>query len=365
MIYLDNAATTKMYDSVREILATDFGNPSAMHKNGLSARQKLKEARKVIADSINACENEIIFTSGGSEANNMTIKSPFDQRYGHMITTKIEHKSVLNTAKWLDSHGVFVSYVSVDDDGIVNPEDIEKEIRPDTKLISVMMVNNEIGSIQPIKEIAEIAKKHGVLFHVDAVQAYGKLPIDVMELGVDFLTASAHKIHGPKGVGFAYVRNGIHINPLIHGGQQENGRRAGTENISAIAAFAEAVKCNKYNDDDMKYLAKEFANLILTNIPDTSLNGPAWSKRIGNNVNICFKGIPSEELLAMLDVNNILASAGSACTSESNEPSHVLKEIGLSDNDANCSVRFSLGDNTMKELIDTARYLKRVCEMLR
>lgn len=376
LIYLDNAATTKMAPEVVEAmmpyLTEEYGNPSAIYSIGAKNKEVISKQREIIADMIGAKANEIYFTAGGSEADNWALKATFEA-YGkkgkHIITTKIEHHAILHTAEYLEKQGAEVTYLDVDENGLVSLEELEAAIRPDTILISVMFANNEIGTIEPIKEIGAIAKKHGVLFHTDAVQAFGQVPIDVDECNIDMLSASGHKLNGPKGIGFLYIRKGVKILSLIHGGAQERRRRAGTENVPGIVGFGAAVKKakatmnekSKYESELRDYLIER----VLAEIPYARLNGHP-TKRLPNNANFAFEFIEGESMLILLDMAGICASSGSACTSGSLDPSHVLLAIGLPHEKAHGSLRLTLSEDTTKEEIDfVVDKLKEIIERLR
>ncbi|MBR6638332.1 MAG: cysteine desulfurase, partial [Lachnospiraceae bacterium] len=367
VIYLDYAATTPMreevFQAMRPYMTKEFGNPSSAYSLGRTARAAVNSARKIIADSIGAKESEIYFTSGGTEADNWAIKGTYrmtllEGRHCHIITDEIEHHAVLHTCKALEDIGCEVTYLPVDDTGKVNPAMLEKTIRPDTALVSVMMANNEIGTIQPIREIAKITKKHNILFHVDAVQAYGHMPINVEELGIDMMSVSAHKLYGPKGIGFLYIREGVLDESLLHGGAQENGMRAGTENVAAIVGMGEAVRLAmqelKEESARERKLRDAFIEEVTSGIPYVRLNGAYGDERLANNINFSFQFVESESLLIMLDMKGICISAGSACTTGSKSPSHVLTAIGLPASLANGSIRLTLGRNTTKEELDIA-----------
>lgn len=361
-IYADNAATTKVSPKVIEAMLPYFdkvyGNPSSLHTRGQEAAEALAEARARIATLIGAEPREIYITSGGSEADNQAIMSA--ARAGakkdkkHIVSTKFEHHAVLHTLKRLEREGFEVTLVDVNEDGIVKAEDVEKAIREDTCLVTVMFANNEIGTVQPIAEIGALCHEKGVLFHTDAVQAAGHLDIDVKELCVDMLSASAHKFHGPKGVGFLYCKRGVVLKPLIEGGAQERGKRAGTENIPSIMGMAVALEeaTGKIKENAEKLIPMR-DKLIreLEKIPHSKVNGDK-AKRLPGNVNICFEGIEGESLLLLLDAKGIEASSGSACTSGSLDPSHVLLSIGLPHDVAHGSLRITISEETTKEEID-------------
>lgn len=376
MIYLDNAATTKMAPEVLEAMLPYFteyyGNPSTMYALGGSAKKAVNKARKTIADSIGAKMEEIYFTAGGSESDNWALKAVAEAYRGkgkHIITTSIEHHAILHTCDYLKKQGYEITYLDVDSDGLVSPDKVKEAIRPDTILISVMFANNEIGTIEPIEEIGKIAKEHGILFHTDAVQAFGQLPIHVDEMHIDLLSASAHKLNGPKGVGFLYVRTGVKISSFIHGGAQERGRRAGTENVPGIVGFGAAVERAMSSMEEKAkkeealrdYLIERFEN----EVPYCFLNGHR-TKRLPNNANVSFRFIEGESLLIMLDMKGICASSGSACTSGSLDPSHVLLAIGLKHEEAHGSLRITLSEeNTMAEMDAVVEAVKEIVERLR
>ena len=376
VVYLDNAATTKTSPKVVEAMlpyfSENYGNPSSIYSIGGTAKLAVDEARAAVAKSIGAKPEEIYFTAGGSESDNWAIKmvaENLSKKGRHIITSAIEHHAVLHTCEYLEKQGYEVTYVGVDEDGIIKLDELEAAIRPDTILITVMAANNEIGTLQPIREIGAVAKKHGVLFHTDAVQAFGHCPINVDEDNIDMLSASGHKINGPKGVGFLYVRKGVRLTNLIHGGQQERGRRAGTENVPGIVGFGaaanEAVEKMEARAVYEAKLRDYMIERILKEIPYCRLNGHP-SKRLPNNVNVSIRFIEGEALLMMLDMKGICASSGSACTSGSLDPSHVLLAIGLPHAIAHGSLRMSLSDETTKEDVDyTVDALKKIVERLR
>jgi len=361
-IYVDNAATTAMSDAaiaaMTPYLKQVYGNPSSLHTVGQIAKEALDKAREEIAECIGAKPNEIFFTSGGSEADNQAIRSAayagLAKGKKRIITTAFEHHAVLHTLKKLEKEGFEVTYLDVHENGLVTAKQVEDAIRDDTALVTVMYANNEIGTIQPISEIGEVCKKHKVVFHTDAVQAVGHLPVNVVKDNVDMLSASAHKFHGPKGVGFLYCRTGVPLKTFIEGGAQERGRRAGTENIAGIAATAAALKEAVGNlNVNMPKLEKLRDKLIagLSRIPHSKLNG-SQSCRLPGNVNMCFEGIEGESLLLLLDAKGICASSGSACTSGSLDPSHVLLALGLPHEVAHGSLRLSLSESNTEEEID-------------
>lgn len=374
-VYMDYAATTPIAKEVLvamlPYLKYNFGNPSTLYKLGQEAKLAIEKARQIAAHLINAEPKEIIFTSGGTESDNMAIKglafaNP-DKK--HIITSKIEHHAVLDVCHWLEKNfGYEITYLNVDKYGLVNPEDVEKAIKPDTLLVSIMHANNEIGTIEPIKEIGQICAKHGVLFHTDAVQTVGKLPIDVKKMSIDLLSASSHKIYGPKGVGFLYVKNGVKIHPLIHGGGQERKMRSGTENVAGIVGFGEALKIAKRKMQKEAEREKKLRDIIIKEvlkIPKSHLNGHP-KNRLSFNTNFWFEGVEGEAIVMALNEKGIYASTGSACSSGSLEPSHVLKAIGLSDAQAHGSLRLTIGRYTTKSDVSyVINNLKEVIEKLR
>lgn len=376
MIYLDNAATTKTAPEVVEAMLPYFteyyGNASSIYKLGSESKKATIQARETIAKTLGAEPNEIYFTAGGSESDNWALKATYEayQNKGkHIITSKIEHHAILHTCEYLEKQGAEITYLDVDEDGLVDLEQLRKAIRPDTILISVMYANNEIGTIQPIKEIGEIAAEHGVLFHTDAVQAYGQIPIDVEELHIDMLSASGHKLNGPKGIGFLYINKKVRIRSFIHGGQQERGRRAGTENVAGIVGLAAAAeRAFRIMEDKTKKeveLRDYFIGRIQQEIPYAKLNGHP-TKRLPNNINFSFEFIEGESMLIMLDMKGICGSSGSACTSGSLDPSHVLLAIGLPHEKAHGSLRLTLSEENTKEEMDVvADELKLIVDRLR
>lgn len=362
IIYLDNAATTKTakeaVDAMLPFFTEHYGNASSIYSLGAESKKAMTQAREIIAESIGATPAEIYFTAGGSESDNWALVATaeaYASKGKHIITSKIEHHAILHTCDYLKTRGYEITYVDVDENGVIKLDELKKAIRPDTMLISVMFANNEIGTIQPIKEIGEIAKEHGILFHTDAVQAYGHVPINVDEDHIDMLSTSGHKINGPKGIGFLYIRKGIKIRSFIHGGQQERSRRAGTENIPGIVGYGAAVK--KAFESLTERMNKEtelrdyLIGRIEKKIPYCRLNGDRV-KRLPNNVNFSFQFIEGESLLIMLDMKGICASSGSACTSGSLDPSHVLLAIGLPHEIAHGSLRLTLSEENTKEEID-------------
>lgn len=376
LIYLDNAATTQVYPEVFEAMTPYFveyyGNPSAVYTFAEGAQKAVGKAREILAKGIGAKEEEIYFTGGGSESDNWALKATaefYKNKGKHIITTKIEHHAILHTCEYLEKNGYEVTYVDVDENGVVKLEELKAAIRPDTILISVMAANNEIGTIQPLEEIGKIAKEHDVLFHTDAVQAFGHIPLDVEKMNIDMLSASAHKIHGPKGIGMLYIRKGVKIRSFIHGGAQERKRRAGTHNVPGIVGFGKAAELAFQNmDENIRYeseLRDYLIERVLAEIPHTRLNGDRVD-RLPNNANFCFRFIEGESLLILLDQNGICGSSGSACTSGSLDPSHVLLAIGLPHEIAHGSLRLTLSKKTTKEEIDfTVDRLKEIIKRLR
>lgn len=375
-LYLDNAATTKTAPKVLEAMlpyfTEKFGNPSSVYTFAAGNKEVVDVQRDRIAATLGAKSNEIYFTAGGSEADNWALKATADayrDKGNHIITTKIEHHAILHTAQYLEKNGYEVTYLDVDEDGKVRLEDLKKAIRPETILISVMFANNEIGTIEPIKEIGQIAHEHGILFHTDAVQAYGQLPINVDECHIDMLSASGHKLNGPKGIGFLYIRKGVKIRSFIHGGAQERKRRAGTENVPGIVGIGTAAK--RAADTREERTASEvevrdyLIDRVLKEIPYSRLNGHR-TDRLPNNANFSFQFIEGESLLIMLDGKGICASSGSACTSGSLDPSHVLLAIGLPHEIAHGSLRLTINEEITKEDIDyVVENLKAIIERLR
>ena len=362
LIYLDNAATTRVYPEVLEAMTPYFtehyGNPAAFYSFSNSASKAVTEARETIAKLIGAKTEEIYFTGGGSESDNWALKATaeaYAKKGKHIITTTIEHHAVLHTCQWLEKNGFEVTYVNVDEDGVVKLDELEAAIRPDTILISVMAANNEIGTIQPLKEIGAIARKHGVLFHTDAVQAFAHIPIDVDEMNIDMLSASGHKIHGPKGVGAMYIRKGVKILSYIHGGAQERRRRAGTHNVPGIVGMGKAVEIAAATMEEKAKAISELRDYlieqVLEKVPHARLNGHK-TNRLPNNANFCFRFIEGEGMLILLDQAGICGSSGSACTSGSLDPSHVLLAIGLPHEIAHGSLRLTLSEETTKDDID-------------
>lgn len=376
LIYLDNAATTKTAPEVVEAMLPYFteyyGNPSAVYSFASQNKDVVTRQREIIADVLGAKSNEIYFTAGGSESDNWALKATaeaYQNKGKHIITTKIEHHAILHVGEYLESHGFEVTYLNVDEYGVVDLEELKAAIRPDTILISIMFANNEIGTIEPIKEIGAIAKEHGILFHTDAVQAFGQVPIHVDEYNIDMLSASGHKLNGPKGIGFLYIRKGVKIRSFIHGGAQERKRRAGTENVPGIVGLGTAVKraadSMKERTDEERKMRDYLIGRVLEEIPYTRLNGHP-SDRLPNNANFCFRFVEGESLLIRLDMAGICGSSGSACTSGSLDPSHVLLAIGLTHEIAHGSLRLTLNEEITKEDIDyVVEQLKTIVNDLR
>lgn len=376
LIYLDNAATTKTAPEVVEAMlpyfTENYGNPSSIYSLGSAAKKAVMESREYIASTIGAKNNEIYFTGGGSEADNWALiatAEAYASRGRHIITSKIEHHAILHTCEYLESKGYEITYIDVDENGIVKLDDLKAAIRQDTILISIMFANNEIGTIQPMKEIGKIAKEHDVLLHTDAVQAYAHLPIDVDEMNIDMLSASGHKFQGPKGIGFLYIRTGIKIRSFLHGGQQERGRRAGTENVPGIVGMGKAAQLAFSHLEEREEKEKELRDYLIKKIgeeiPYCRLNGDR-ERRLSNNVNYSFRFIEGESLLIMLDRKGICGSSGSACTSGSLDPSHVLLAIGLPHEIAHGSLRLTVNwENTLEEMDRTVETIKEIVERLR
>lgn len=376
MIYLDNAATTKTAPEVVEAMLPYFseyyGNPSTIYSLGSFGKKAVSESRQTIAAALGSKPEEIYFTAGGSESDNWALKATaeaYAAKGKHIITSKIEHHAILHTCEYLEKRGFEITYLDVDDKGLVRMEDLKAAIRPDTILISIMFANNEIGTIEPIAEIGAIAKEHGILFHTDAVQAFGQVPINVDEMHIDMLSASGHKLNGPKGIGFLYIRTGVKIRSFVHGGAQERSRRAGTENVPGIVGLGAAVKrAVRIMDEKTK---KELAlrdylmERVEKEIPYCWVNGDR-TRRLPNNVNFSFLFIEGESMLIMLDGKGICASSGSACTSGSLDPSHVLLAIGLKHEEAHGSLRLTLSEENTKEEMDiVVEELKQIISRLR
>ena len=376
IIYLDNAATTrtspKVVEEMLPFFSEYYGNPSSVYEFSNASKKAVAQARQVIADSLGAKPQEIYFTAGGSESDNWAIKAAaeaYQEKGRHIITSKIEHHAVLHTCRYLESRVFSVTYLDVDEQGVVKLEELKKAIRPDTILIYIMFANNEIGTIQPVKEIAEIAREHGILFHTDAVQAYGHVPINVDAFGMDMLSASGHKINGPKGIGFLYIRTGVKIRSFVHGGAQERKRRAGTENVPGIAGLGKAAELAVNTMEERMKKETELRDYlmdrVMAEVPYTRVNGHRQN-RLPNNCNFAFQFIEGESLLIMLDMAGICGSSGSACTSGSLDPSHVLLAIGLPHEIAHGSLRLTLSEENTKEEMDyVVGEIKRIVERLR
>ena len=376
MIYLDNAATTKtapeVVDAMLPYFSEYYGNASTIYSLGAESKKAMDHARQTIADSLGAKPEEIYFTAGGSESDNWALKATaeaYASKGKHIITTKIEHHAILHTCEYLEKRGFEITYLNVDRDGLISLDELKAAIRPDTILISVMFANNEIGTIEPIAEIGEIEKEHGVLFHTDAVQAYAQVPINVDEMHIDMLSASGHKLNGPKGIGFLYIRKGVKIRSFVHGGAQERSRRAGTENIPGIVGLGAAVERAMRIMDTKTRKEIELRDYLIgrleNEIPHCWLNGHR-TKRLPNNINFSFLFIEGESMLIMLDMKGICASSGSACTSGSLDPSHVLLAIGLKHEEAHGSLRLTLSEESTKEEMDiVAEEVKKIVQRLR
>ena len=375
-VYLDNAATTstkkEVVDAMYPFFTESFGNPSSVYDFAAKNKKAVNDSRQTIADALHADVRDIYFTAGGSESDNWALiatAEAYENKGKHIITSKIEHHAILHTCDYLESRGFEITYIDVDENGILKLDELKKAIRPDTILISVMFANNEIGTIQPIKEIGEIAKEHDILFHTDAVQAFGQIPINVDELHIDMLSASGHKLHGPKGIGFLYIRKGLKLRSFIHGGAQERKRRAGTENVPGIVGLGKAVSIAVETMDERIKHETEVRDYMIEKIKKTipycRLNGDR-TKRLPNNVNFSFQFVEGESLLIMLDMEGICASSGSACTSGSLDPSHVLLAIGLPHEIAHGSLRMTLSEENTKEEMDiVVEELKKIVERLR
>ena len=375
-IYLDNAATTRtaqeVVDAMLPYFTESYGNPSSIYELGQRSKEAITKAREEIARVIGAKPEEIYFTGGGSEADNWAIKAAYEaykNKGNHIITSKIEHHAVLHTCQYLEKQGARVTYLDVDENGMIDLDQLQKAITPETILITIMFANNEIGTIEPVKEIGMIAKEHGILFHTDAVQAFGQVPIDVDELNIDMLSSSAHKINGPKGIGCLYIRKGVKIRSFIHGGAQERKRRAGTENVPGIVGYGVAARMAAESMEERTKKEQElrdyFIRQVLEEVPYTRLNGDPV-KRLPNNANFSFRFIEGESLLIMLDMKGIAGSSGSACTSGSLDPSHVLLAIGLPHETAHGSLRLTSGADTTKEDLDyTLEQIKEIVAKLR
>ena len=376
IIYLDNAATTRtapeVVDAMLPYFTEYYGNASTVYDLGAKSKEAISKARETIAGALGAEENDIYFTAGGSESDNWALKATaeaYRDKGNHIITSKIEHHAILHTCEYLEKNGFEVTYLDVDENGVIKLDQLKAAIRPTTILISIMFANNEIGTIEPIAEVGRIAKEHGILFHTDAVQAFGQVPINVDEMHIDMLSASGHKLNGPKGIGFLYIRKGVKIRSFIHGGAQERKRRAGTENVPGIVGLGKATELAlasmKERTDKERELRDYMMTRVLKEIPFTRVNG-SRTNRLPNNVSFCFQFIEGESLLIMLDMDGICGSSGSACTSGSLDPSHVLLAIGLPHEIAHGSLRLTLGADTTKEDIDfTIESIKRIVAQLR
>ena len=376
LIYLDNAATTKTAPEVVEAMLPYFtecyGNASSIYEFGAKSKEAISKAREIIAGALGTADSNIYFTAGGSESDNWALKATaeaYKAKGNHIITSKIEHHAILHTCEYLEKNGFEVTYLDVDENGVVKLDQLKAAIRPTTILISIMFANNEIGTIEPIAEIGKIAKENGILFHTDAVQAFGQVPINVDELNIDMLSASGHKLNGPKGIGFLYIRKGVKIRSFVHGGAQERKRRAGTENVPGIVGFGKAVEMAIATMEERTSKEQELRDYlmsrILKEIPYSRVNG-SRTDRLPNNANFCFQFIEGESLLIMLDMDGICGSSGSACTSGSLDPSHVLLAIGLPHEIAHGSLRLTLGADTTKEDIDYAvESVKKIVAQLR
>lgn len=376
LIYLDNAATTavkpEVFEAMRPYYLENYSNPSSVYSFAGQAKNAMEKARESIADTLGASANEIYFTGGGSESDNWALKAAaesYKEKGKHIITSSIEHHAVLHTCEYLEKQGYEVTYLEVDENGMVLPETLEAAIRPDTILISIMFANNEIGTIEPIARLGEIAHNHNILFHTDAVQAYGHIPVNVQEMNIDMLSASGHKFHGPKGVGFFYLSNKVKLGALLHGGAQERSRRAGTHNVPGIIGMAKAAELAVSNMEENREKETRLRDHLIARlekeIPYCRLNGDRV-QRLPNNVNFCFRFIEGESLLILLDQKGICASSGSACTSGSLDPSHVLLAIGLPHEIAHGSLRLTLSEDTTQEEIDfVADQVKAIVERLR
>ena len=375
-IYLDNAATTKTRPEVVEAMLPYFteyyGNPSSVYEFSNESKKAINRSRETIAEAIGAKTNEIYFTAGGTESDNWALAATaeaYQEKGNHIITSKIEHHAVLHTCEYLEKRGFEVTYLDVDENGVIKLDELKKAIRPTTILISIMFANNEIGTIEPVKEIGEIAKEHGIIFHTDAVQAFGHVPINVDEYHIDMMSASGHKLNGPKGIGFLYIRTGIKTRSFMHGGAQERKRRGGTENVPGIVGFGKAVEIAVNTMEERTKRESELRdylmNRVMAEVPYVRINGHRTG-RLSNNVNFAFQFIEGESLLIMLDMDGICGSSGSACTSGSLDPSHVLLAIGLPHEIAHGSLRLTLNaDNTMEEMDYVAESIKKIVEKMR
>lgn len=375
-IYLDYAATSpvlpEVLDAMLPFFMSCFGNPSGIHENGRETRKAVEQARREVAETLGAESREIVFTSGGSESDNLAIEGTafaLREKGNHIITSQIEHHAVLNTCRWLEKQGFRVTYLPVDASGLVDPDSVRDAIGNDTVLVSIMTANNEIGTVEPVPEIGEICREKGVLFHTDAVQAIGMMNIHAAEINADLISLSAHKFHGPKGTGALYIRKGTKLESLIHGGAQERGLRAGTENVPGIVGMGKAItvaaKEREENQQRIRELRDQMIRIVLERIPGSQLNGHP-EKRLANNCHFSFAGIESEALLLRLDLAGISVSGGSACTSGSMEPSHVLQAIGLKDEMLKSGIRMTMGRETTREEIEkTAEKMSEIIADLR
>ena len=376
MIYMDNAATTRLsgraLEAMMPYLTEQYANPAGTYSFTHASNAAMEKARKQVADVIGAKSAEIFFTSGGTESDNWALKGAafaHQEKGKHIITTQIEHHAILHTCQWLEAQGWQVTYLPVDADGFVTVQQVENALRPDTVLVSVMAANNEIGTLEPVAEIGALCHERGVLFHTDAVQAVGAIPLDVEALHADMLSLSAHKFHGPKGIGALYIRKGVKIDPLIHGGAQERGHRAGTENLPGIVGLGKAIELAEEglaeNAARMTFLRNRLISGLTAAIPNMRING-TMDKRLPNNVNVSFAGIEGEAVLLRLDLEGIAASSGSACTAGSIDPSHVLTAIGLTRDEAKGSLRLTLGtDTTQADIDEVVAKLPRIVASLR
>lgn len=373
-VYLDNAATTKVDEKVikkvNKYFSQHYGNASSLHMEGAESKNAIEKARKIISKKINSKKEEIYFTSGATESNNWALKGLFWENYpkkNHIITTKIEHDAIINTCKWLEKQGAKITYLNVDSQGFIDTNELKKEITNKTFLVSIIHANNEIGTIQNIEKIGEICKEKKILFHTDATQSLTKTKFDAKKMNIDLLSASSHKIHGPKGVGFLYKKEGINITPLMHGGGHEKQMRSGTENVPGIVGMAKALEISKEKDTKkMSKLRDKLIEGILENIPKTKLNGAKGEKRLANNVNISFTDVEGEAIGGYLENQGIFASTGSACASNTLASSHVLKSLKLTDLEQNSSVRFSLSKyTTEKEINYVLKKLPKIIQKLR
>jgi cysteine desulfurase len=375
-VYLDHNATTPVHPEVLAAMLPyyqeKFGNPSSIHGFGREAKVALDEAREKVAQLLGVSSSEIFFTSGGTESDNLAVKGvAFANRDKgrHIVTSKIEHHAILESCKFLEKEGFTVTYLPVDSKGVINPEDLRKALRNDTVLVSIMYVNNEVGSIQPLEDISRIVKEKGIYLHTDAVQALGKIPVDVRKLNVDMLSVSGHKIYGPKGVGAAYIRKGVRITPWSHGGHHERSRRAGTENVPGIVGFTKAAELAFRELEDqnrhLKNLTETFYRKLVDTIPDVILNGDLNSRAV-NTLNLSFKGVEGESVILSLDLKGVAVASGSACTSGTLEPSHVLSAMGITPEIAQGAIRFSFGrDNTVEDIEYVAGILPEIVNRLR